>query len=205
MGKLSQAIAHNAQLLQVQGNFDDCLEIARELAAQLPGAPGQLGQPRPHRGPEDGGVRGRRGARRRARLPLHPGRQRRQLHGVLPRLHAKRLERGASTKLPAHVRLPGRGQRAARARPRRQEPRHDRQRDPHRQPGIVGPRARRRATTTDGYFGAIDDDRHPRRAPHPLGRGRHLRRARLGDQRRRTARAQRGRRHPGRARPSCSP
>ena len=36
MGKLAQAIAHNAQLLQVQGNFDDCLEIARELAAQYP-------------------------------------------------------------------------------------------------------------------------------------------------------------------------
>jgi threonine synthase len=36
MGKLAQAIAHNAQLLQVQGNFDDCLDIARELAAQYP-------------------------------------------------------------------------------------------------------------------------------------------------------------------------
>ncbi|BDI21996.1 threonine synthase [Herbiconiux sp. L3-i23] len=36
MGKLSQAIAHNAQLLQVQGNFDDCLDIARDLAANYP-------------------------------------------------------------------------------------------------------------------------------------------------------------------------
>ena len=36
IGKLSQAIAHNAQLLQVQGNFDDCLEIARELADRYP-------------------------------------------------------------------------------------------------------------------------------------------------------------------------
>ena len=36
MGKLAQAIAHNAQLLQVQGNYDDCLDIARELAAQYP-------------------------------------------------------------------------------------------------------------------------------------------------------------------------
>jgi threonine synthase len=36
MGKLSQAIAHNAHLLQVQGNFDDCLEIARELADNYP-------------------------------------------------------------------------------------------------------------------------------------------------------------------------
>jgi threonine synthase len=36
LGKLAQAIAHNAQLLQVQGNFDDCLEIARELAKYYP-------------------------------------------------------------------------------------------------------------------------------------------------------------------------
>lgn len=36
LGKLSQAIAHDAQLLQVQGNFDDCLELARELAAKYP-------------------------------------------------------------------------------------------------------------------------------------------------------------------------
>jgi threonine synthase len=36
MGKLAQAIAHNAQLLQIQGNFDDCLDIARDLAANYP-------------------------------------------------------------------------------------------------------------------------------------------------------------------------
>lgn len=36
LGKLSQAIAHNAHLLQVQGNFDDCLDIARELSASYP-------------------------------------------------------------------------------------------------------------------------------------------------------------------------
>ena len=36
MGKLGQAVAHNGQLIQVRGNFDDCLEIARELAAGYP-------------------------------------------------------------------------------------------------------------------------------------------------------------------------
>src|SRR5919112_1497552 len=36
LGKLSQAIAHNAELLQVQGNFDDCLDIARDLAEKYP-------------------------------------------------------------------------------------------------------------------------------------------------------------------------
>jgi threonine synthase len=36
MGKLAQAIAHGAELLQVRGNFDDCLDIARELADNYP-------------------------------------------------------------------------------------------------------------------------------------------------------------------------
>ncbi len=36
MGKLSQAIAHNAHVLQVAGNFDDCLDIARDLADNYP-------------------------------------------------------------------------------------------------------------------------------------------------------------------------
>ncbi|HEY5319417.1 MAG TPA: threonine synthase [Galbitalea sp.] len=36
MGKLAQAIAHNAHLLQVQGNFDDCLNVARDLADNYP-------------------------------------------------------------------------------------------------------------------------------------------------------------------------
>jgi threonine synthase len=36
MGKLSQAIAHGAELLQVNGNFDNCLEVARKLAENYP-------------------------------------------------------------------------------------------------------------------------------------------------------------------------
>ena len=36
MGKLSQAIAHGARLLQVDGNFDDCLIAARKLAGSYP-------------------------------------------------------------------------------------------------------------------------------------------------------------------------
>lgn len=36
MGKLSQAIAHGARLLQVDGNFDDCLVAARKLAESYP-------------------------------------------------------------------------------------------------------------------------------------------------------------------------
>ncbi|HRA51624.1 threonine synthase [Actinotalea sp.] len=36
MGKLSQAVAHGARLLQVDGNFDDCLVVARKLAEAYP-------------------------------------------------------------------------------------------------------------------------------------------------------------------------
>jgi threonine synthase len=36
MGKLAQAVVHGATLLHVQGNFDDCLKLARELADRYP-------------------------------------------------------------------------------------------------------------------------------------------------------------------------
>ncbi len=36
LGKLAQAIAHGATLLQVDGNFDDCLNLARELSDNYP-------------------------------------------------------------------------------------------------------------------------------------------------------------------------
>jgi threonine synthase len=36
LGKLSQAVAHKAKILQVQGNFDDCLTLARDLSDNYP-------------------------------------------------------------------------------------------------------------------------------------------------------------------------
>lgn len=36
LGKLSQAVAHKGQILQVKGNFDDCLRLARELSDNYP-------------------------------------------------------------------------------------------------------------------------------------------------------------------------
>jgi threonine synthase len=35
-GKLAQAVIHGAQILQVAGNFDDCLTLARELSENYP-------------------------------------------------------------------------------------------------------------------------------------------------------------------------
>ncbi|HEY7858000.1 MAG TPA: threonine synthase [Candidatus Nanopelagicales bacterium] len=36
LGKLAQALVHGAQLLQVEGNFDDCLDLARKLSEYYP-------------------------------------------------------------------------------------------------------------------------------------------------------------------------
>ncbi|MGJ9371441.1 threonine synthase [Nesterenkonia sp. CF4.4] len=36
MGKLSQAVAHGAELIQVDGNFDGCLDMARKLSENYP-------------------------------------------------------------------------------------------------------------------------------------------------------------------------
>ncbi|MBF0661366.1 MULTISPECIES: threonine synthase [unclassified Rhodococcus (in: high G+C Gram-positive bacteria)] len=36
MGKLAQAVMHGAKIVQVEGNFDDCLELARKTTAEFP-------------------------------------------------------------------------------------------------------------------------------------------------------------------------
>jgi threonine synthase len=36
LGKMSQALAHGSRLLQVDGNFDDCLTLARDLSEKYP-------------------------------------------------------------------------------------------------------------------------------------------------------------------------
>jgi threonine synthase len=35
-GKLAQAVVHGAQVVQVDGNFDDCLDVARDLSEKYP-------------------------------------------------------------------------------------------------------------------------------------------------------------------------
>ncbi|RFD24212.1 threonine synthase [Mycobacterium uberis] len=36
MGKLAQAVMHGAKIIQIDGNFDDCLELARKMTADFP-------------------------------------------------------------------------------------------------------------------------------------------------------------------------
>ena len=64
-GKLAQARALGARLLEVRGSFDDALDSARELAGRGHARARELAEPAPSRGPEDRGLRDRGGARRR--------------------------------------------------------------------------------------------------------------------------------------------
>ena len=99
LGKLAQALVHGARVLQVRGNFDQLLDHRPRPARPRADHRGQLGQPAPHRGAEDGRLRDRRRPGRRARRPLHPGGQRRQYLGLLAGLSAVQGG-GRATKLP---------------------------------------------------------------------------------------------------------
>ena len=87
IGKLAQALVYGARLLQVDGNFDDCLELVRKLTASYPITLVNSVNPDRLAGQEDGRVRDRRRARRRAGRALPAGRQRGQHRRVLAGLH----------------------------------------------------------------------------------------------------------------------
>ena len=108
-GKLAQALMHGARVVALRGNFDEALKLVRKVVSRHPDLAGQLGQRVPDRGPEDRRVRDRRGAGRRARCPVHPGRQCGQHHRLLEGLSRSRGR-------TAHVRLPGGRRGSARAR-----------------------------------------------------------------------------------------
>jgi threonine synthase len=132
MGKMAQAVVHGAKILQVEGNFDDCLMLARKLAE---GYPIELvNSVNPDR------IEGQKTAAFEiVDAPGHPlpsGRQRRQHHGLLEGLQRVR-GRWHLVATPAHVGIPGRGRRAHRARPHRRAPRDHRHGDPHREPGLL--------------------------------------------------------------------
>ena len=194
LGKLAQALVHGAKLLQVDGNFDDCLALARKLAHRLPGRAGQLGQPVPDRGPEDRRVRDRRRARRRARRALPAGRQRRQHHRLLEGLPRVRTPAGIATQPPRMC-----GFQAAGAAPivhgdGRRAADDDRHRDPDRQPGLAGPRRSTPATSPAAAIDAVTDRRDPRGLPAARPQRGRVRRAGVGGERRRACCRRRGRR-----------
>ena len=203
IGKLAQALMHGARVIALRGNFDQALEIVRELAETPPGRARQLGQPVPDRGPEDGRVRGLRRARRAARRARDPGRQRRQHH----RLVARASPSSAPTPVLYGFQAEGaaplvHGEPVA-------EPGDDRLGDPDRQPGALGGGdggVHRLARADRGGLRRAD----PRRLPAArLARGRLLR-AGLGRLGRRASSptacpVRRGRRRRPRRSSACSP
>ena len=83
LGKMAQALVHGAVLLQVDGNFDDCLTLASKLALDYPVT--LVNHINPHRiaGQRSAGFEVCDGARRRPRRALPAGGQRWQHHGLL--------------------------------------------------------------------------------------------------------------------------
>ena len=114
-GKLAQALMHGARVVALRGNFDEALALVRELCAKHPIALVNSVNPFRLEGQKTACVRGHRGPRRRARRALHPGRQRRQRHGVVARLRGGGRSRLACS--ASRPRAPRRSSRAPVAKP----------------------------------------------------------------------------------------
>ena len=108
LGKLAQAIAHGARLLQIDGNFDDCLELARKLAVDYPVELVNSVNPARIAGAEDGRLRGRRPARPGARHPLLPVGNAGNITAYWAG-YREYLQRRCRRQRPADVGIPGRG------------------------------------------------------------------------------------------------
>ena len=138
LGKLAQAVAHGARILSVDGNFDDCLELARKTAADYDVA-ALVNSVNPTR------IAGQASAAYEICDEL----------GRAPDVHClpvgnagnitaywagySRLpRRRADPERAAHVRLPGRRGGPARARRAGAPPGDDRHGHPHRRPRVLG-------------------------------------------------------------------
>ena len=113
LGKLAQTRAVGARVLEVRGSFDEAL-ARRPRARPTRGTHALVNSVNPyrHRGPEDGRVRDRRGARRpagRARAPLRRRRQHDRLRAGLRRARAARCPGSSPARRPT-------GRRRSRAR-----------------------------------------------------------------------------------------
>ncbi len=131
---------------QVDGNFDDCLRLARDLAENYPVALVNSVNPDRIEGQKTAAFEVCDAPGWRARRALPPGRQRRQHHRLLARLLRVRRRAGPTGRAAAHVRLPGRRRGADRARRAGRVPVDHRDRHPDRQPGFLaaGDRGARR-------------------------------------------------------------
>ena len=86
LGKMAQTLVHGARVLEVDGNFDAALELAKDLADQIPRHAREQREPVPARRAEDRGLRDLRRARASARSAPRSRRQRREHLEPLARL-----------------------------------------------------------------------------------------------------------------------
>ena len=146
LGKMAQALAYGARVLEIRGNFDRALEIVRELGEKAGLEIVNSINPYRIEGQKTGAF------------------EIVDVLGDAPDIHCipvgnagnitaywrgyrEYLEAGHSTRTPRMLGLPGRGLRAARARPSDRESLHDRHRDPYRQPRLLEGRGRPRSAS----------------------------------------------------------
>ena len=191
MGKLSQAVAHNGRLIQIRGNFDDCLEIARELADNYPVH--LVNSVNPDR------IDGQKTAAYEVVEQLGDAPDFHFIpvgnagnYTAYTRGYREEADGGVSTRVPRMFGFQAEGSAPL--------VRGEVVKNPETVASAIrigNPAswdlALEARDATDGYFGAIDDDRILAAQKLLAGRGRHLRRARVGDQRRGTPRPRRGR------------
>ena len=197
MGKLAQAVMHGAKIIQIDGNFDDCLELARKITADFPTI-SLVNSVNPFR------IEGQKTAAFEIvdALGTRPTcmRFRSATRATSPRTGRATREYhrdGLADQLAADAGHPGRRRCAAGARRAGEEPRDHRHRDPDRLACVVDVGGRGAAAVQGPLPG-----RHRRGDPGGLPPGgphrRRLRRARVGGQHRRAAQVDR--RRLGRAR-----
>ena len=194
-GKLAQALMHGARVVALRGNFDDALRLVRELARRHPIA--LVNSVNPFR------IEGQKTA---AFELLET------LDGELDALCIPVGNAGNITaywrgfteagQAPADVRLPGGRGGAARARQAGRASRDRRQRDPDRQPARWE-EAMDAMTSSGGAVAAVSDEQILDAYRFLAEQRGGVLRASLGGERRRAARARRGRRASGSS--ACSP
>ena len=129
-GKLAQALMHGARVIALRGNFDEALKLVRELAQRHPIALVNSVNPFRLEGQKTAAFEVLEVLGELDALCIPVGNA-----GNVTAYWKGFREMGAS---PRHVRLPGRGGGAARARRARGAAGDGRERDPDRQPGALG-------------------------------------------------------------------
>ena len=190
---------HGAKLLQVDGNFDDCLDPGPRPAPRTTRSrwstrstrsASRARRPPPSRSSTRSATRPTSTACRSA-TPATSRRTGRATRST-PRTDWPPAPRGCAASRPAGAAPIVRGAPV-------REPADDRDRDPDRQPGVLGPGARRARRVRRRHRGG-HRPADPRGLPAAGRTGGRLRRAGLGRQRRRAAAGRRGR--PGRPGPA---